>query len=193
MAKIGIFGGTFDPIHNGHLVAAKAVANQLKLDKVLFVPTGNSWQKSAGTPAEIRSEMVALAISDEPLFELSRVDVDREGPTYTIDTLRELAISHPGDELWFILGTDAMANLKTWKDYEKLFGLANFAVVTRPGFAVHLPAGFESKIRVLEIPALDISATEVRTKIEAGQSISDLVPVEVANYIGTHKTYEVKA
>lgn len=187
-----MLGGTFDPIHDGHLVAAREVMTSLALDQVLFVPTGDSWQKNSETPALDRCAMVLLAIKGEPKFSLSLIDVDRAGPTYTVDTLRELRSIHETDELFFILGTDAMAGIESWKDYQELWELATFVVVTRPGFDVKLPADDAENIVVLSISALDIASTEVRKQIRSGLGLkSDLVPKAVADYIRAHKLYGV--
>lgn len=191
MAKIGVFGGTFDPIHNGHLVAAEAFAKKLSLSKVLFVPTGNSWQKTTQTAAQDRAEMVRLAIEKHANFELSLIDVNRAGATYTVDTLAEIKELYSDDEIWFILGTDALAGIQTWKDYESIFDLAKVAVITRPGFEI--PSNFASRVTVCEIDALDLSSTVIRNRIKNKQSITDLVPVEVANYIEVNNLYEVTA
>ena len=133
--RVGIMGGTFDPIHHGHLVAASEVQSWFDLDEVIFVPTGEPWQKADRevSPAEHRYLMTVIATAANPRFEVSRVDIDRDGPTYTIDTLRELTALHPDADLYFITGADAMAALLTWQDHEELFELAHFVGCTRPG------------------------------------------------------------
>src|SRR5690242_10816414 len=135
--KIGVMGGTFDPVHHGHLVAASEVADRFALDEVLFVPTGQPWQKSAKavSPPEDRYLMTVIATASNPRFATSRVDIDRGGPTYTIDTLRELRDQYgSAAELYFITGADALAMILSWKDVEEMFELAHFVGVTRPGF-----------------------------------------------------------
>ena len=129
-------GGTFDPIHNGHLVAASEVANMFDLDEVVFVPTGEPWQKSGKkvSAAEDRYLMTVIATASNPRFKVSRVDIDRSGPTYTVDTLRDLRRFYPGAELFFITGADALASIVTWRDWEDMFEHARFVGVTRPGY-----------------------------------------------------------
>ena len=129
-------GGTFDPIHNGHLVAASEVANMFDLDEVVFVPTGEPWQKSGKkvSAAEDRYLMTVIATASNPRFKVSRVDIDRSGPTYTVDTLRDLRRFYPDAELFFITGADALASIVTWRDWEDMFEHARFVGVTRPGY-----------------------------------------------------------
>ena len=133
--RIGVMGGTFDPIHHGHLVAASEVQAWFDLDEVVFVPTGNPWQKSREevSPAEHRYLMTVIATASNPRFTVSRVDIDRQGPTYTIDTLRDLQAARPEAELFFITGADALAQILSWKDVHQLWPLAHFVGVTRPG------------------------------------------------------------
>lgn len=188
MARLGILGGTFDPIHNGHLLVAELAAKQLQLDKVLFVPTGDSWQKSKTSDSSARAEMVRLAISGNPLFELDLTDVNRTGATYTVDTLRDIRKAHPNDELFFILGTDAFASIETWKDYEQLFSLAQFVLVTRPGF--DLPTKHLAQVKVVEIDALDLSSTNIRSLIVSAEPVLGLVPELVAEYIKSNHLYQ---
>src|SRR3954464_782831 len=132
-ARVGVMGGTFDPIHNGHLVAASEVQQKFDLDEVLFVPTGQPWMKPRVTDGEHRYLMTVIATAANPRFMVSRVDIDREGPTYTIDTLRDLRAAHPDAELFFITGADAIAQIITWKNVEELWRLAHFVAVSRPG------------------------------------------------------------
>ena len=136
--RVGVMGGTFDPIHHGHLVAASEVQSWFDLDEVVFVPTGDPWQKSDRqvSPAEDRYLMTVIATAANPRFEVSRVDIDRDGPTYTIDTLRDLRATRPDAELFFITGADALAEIFTWRDAEELFALARFVGCTRPGYTM---------------------------------------------------------
>src|SRR5256886_17162860 len=137
MRRIGVMGGTFDPVHNGHLVAASEVAHDFTLDEVVFVPTGEPYQKETRqvSPPEDRYLMTVIATASNPKFSVSRVDIDRGGPTYTIDTLRDLrAAAAPEDEFFFITGADALAEILTWKDIDEMFKLAHFVGVTQPGF-----------------------------------------------------------
>jgi nicotinate-nucleotide adenylyltransferase len=189
MTRIGVLGGSFDPIHNGHLVAAAEVAEKLQLNKVLFVPAGQQWQKSSQTSAADRLEMVRLAIDSNPVFAVSTVDVERSGPTYTVDTLRDLQVLNPDAELVFIGGADAISGLDTWQSAEQLGELAHFVAVTRPGFEFRLPQAANGNIETLEIPALDISSTEVRKRIADGLSLEGLVPDAVYSYIQAHNLY----
>lgn len=187
-------GGTFDPVHHGHLVAASEVASRYELDEVVFVPTGEPWQKATRTvsPAEHRYLMTVVATASNPAFTVSRVDIDRDGPTYTIDTLRELGAQRPGAELLFITGADALAQILTWKDAEEAFDLARLVGVTRPGHELtphHLPPHLLERISLLEVPALTISSTDVRARVRAGRPIWYLVPDGVVQYIGKHRLY----
>jgi nicotinate-nucleotide adenylyltransferase len=190
MTRIGVLGGSFDPIHNGHLVAAAEVAKKLQLSKVIFVPAGQQWQKSSQTSATDRLEMVRLAVADNPVFDVSTVDIDREGPTYTVDTLRDLKVSNPESELIFIGGADAISGLDSWKSAERLGELAHFVAVTRPGFEFRFPQVANGNIETMEIPALDISSTEVRKRIADGLNLEGLVPEAVLSYIQTHNLYQ---
>lgn len=193
VTKIGLMGGTFDPIHHGHLLAAEEVRHALGLDKVLFVPAGNPWQKdgTAVTPGEQRLEMTKLATDDNPSFDVSRVELDREGPTYTIDTLRAVREQQPDDELFFITGADAISQILTWKDPSEVLDLATFVAVTRPGHRLDDQRwmGADDRVVVLEIPALAISSTDVRRRVAEGRPIRYLVPDVVAGYIEDHGLY----
>ncbi len=190
--RIGIMGGTFDPIHNGHLVAASEVSWVYDLDEVIFVPTGRPVFKldKNVTNAEDRYLMTVIATASNPKFTVSRVDIDRPGVTYTIDTLRDIRAQHPDAELFFITGADAVAEIMQWKDADKMWDLAHFVAVTRPGYSspegVKLPEG---KVDTLEIPALAISSTDVRRRAEHGEPVWYLVPDGVVQYIGKHGLY----
>lgn len=182
-------GGTFDPIHNGHLVAASEVAYSFGLDEVVFVPTGMPWQKEDVTPSEDRYLMTVIATASNPRFTVSRVDVDRPGFTYTIDTLRDLQELYPDDELFFISGADAVAQILSWRDHEQLWDLAHFVAVSRPGHVLdteNLPA---DAISQLEVPALAISSTDVRARARSGEPVWYLVPDGVVQYIAKHHLY----
>jgi nicotinate-nucleotide adenylyltransferase len=191
--RIGLMGGTFDPIHHGHLVAAEETRHALPLDRVVFVPAGHPWQKSHAdvTPATHRYEMVRLATRDNDAFEVSRVDLEREGPTYTIDTLRAVRSERPDDELFFITGADAILEILTWKDPEEALELATFVGVTRPGHELgELAAlGVAERVIVLEIAALAISSTDIRLRVSEGRPVRYLVPGEVKAYIEEHGLY----
>ena len=190
--RIGVMGGTFDPIHHGHLVAASEVADRFGLDEVVFVPTGEPWQKSERdvSPAEDRYLMTVIATASNPRFSVSRVDIDRGGPTYTIDTLRDLRRQRPDADLFFITGADALAQIVSWRDNQHLFDLAHFVGVTRPGFTLadaHLPDGVVS---LVEVPALAISSTDCRMRTARGEPVWYLVPDGVVQYISKHRLYE---
>ena len=187
--RIGVMGGTFDPIHNGHLVAASEVADAFKLDEVIFVPTGVPWHKKAVSSAEHRYLMTVIATAANPSFTVSRVDIDRDGVTYTIDTLMEISRLHPEADLFFISGADAIAQILAWKDIERIWPLATFVAVTRPGHRLELPNVEAASISVLEVPALAISSTAVRDRVIAGKPIWYLVPDGVVQYIAKHELY----
>lgn len=187
-------GGTFDPIHHGHLVAGSEVQAWFDLDEVVFVPTGDPWQKSHRdvSAAEHRYLMTVIATAANPRFTVSRVDIDRQGPTYTIDTLRDLHRQMPGAELYFITGADALADIFTWRDADELFALANFVGCTRPGYAMD-PQTLEGipadRVTLVEIPALAISSTDCRERKQRGEPVWYLVPDGVVQYIGKYDLY----
>lgn len=189
--RIGVMGGTFDPIHHGHLVAASEVAARFSLDEVIFVPTGQPWQKADGevSAPEDRYLMTVIATASNPRFTVSRVDLDRGGPTYTVDTLTDLKGMYPDDELYFITGADALSAIMSWKDAAKLFDLARLIGVTRPGYQLadpHLPGG---AVTLIEVPALAISSTACRQRVRSGQPVWYLVPDGVVQYISKHRLY----
>jgi nicotinate-nucleotide adenylyltransferase len=189
--RIGVMGGTFDPIHHGHLVAASEAAADLSLDEVVFVPTGRPAFKQHDdvTPAEHRYLMAVIATASNPQFTVSRVDLDRPGPTYTVDTLRDLRSRRPDAEFFFITGSDAIEQILTWKDADSLWDMAHFVAVTRPGHSMSvdgIPAGAAT---VLEVPALAISSTDCRARARAGAPVWYLVPDGVVQYIGKHQLY----
>lgn len=187
--RIGVMGGTFDPIHNGHLVAASEVASAFNLDEVVFVPTGSPYLKEKVTPAEHRYLMTVIATASNPRFKTSRIDIDRGGDTYTVDTLTEMTEMYPGAELVFISGADAIAQILTWKDVDKLWPLAHFVAVSRPGHQLTIPDAPAGSISSLEIPALAISSTDVRARVRAGKPVWYLVPDGVVQYIAKNKLY----
>jgi nicotinate-nucleotide adenylyltransferase len=189
--RIGIMGGTFDPIHHGHLVAASEVQASFHLDEVIFVPTGQPWQKSnrVVSAAEDRYLMTVIATASNPRFSVSRVDIDRGGTTYTVDTLRDLHAAHPHAELYFITGADALEQILSWRQVEELFTLAHFVGVTRPGYHLvdhHLPTG---AVSLIEVPAMAISSTDCRARVAAGEPVWYLVPDGVVQYISKRRLY----
>lgn len=194
--RIGIMGGTFDPIHHGHLVAASEVADRFRLDEVVFVPTGTPWQKCESTvsSAEDRYLMTVIATASNPRFQVSRVDIDRRGPTYTVDTLKDLRETYGTEaEMFFITGADALERILSWKDAELMFKLAHFIGVTRPGFPLtdaHLPA---DTVSLVQVPAMAISSTDCRKRVAEGKPVWYLVPDGVVQYIAKRALYRSSA
>jgi nicotinate-nucleotide adenylyltransferase len=187
--RLGVMGGTFDPIHFGHLVAANEAAFAFNLEKVIFVPTGEPWQKKTITDSTHRFEMTKRAISKNKHFEISDVDINRAGPTYTVDTLQDIQALYPNAELFFITGADAISQILTWKDVDKIWSLARFVGVTRPGHTLEVPESPHGVVSLLEIPALAISSTDIRERVEAGKPIDYLLPKKVIKYITKNHLY----
>ena len=191
--RIGIMGGTFDPIHHGHLVAASEAAHVFALDEVIFVPTGMPYQKTGRivSPGEDRYLMTVIATASNPRFSVSRVDIDRPGETYTIDTLRDLRAERgPDAEFFFITGADALTKMISWRDTDELFKLAHFVGCTRPGHRLSLSGLPHDNISLIEIPALAISSTECRARVRSGDPIWYLVPEGIVQYISKRKLYQ---
>ncbi len=189
--KIGVMGGTFDPIHHGHLVAASEVADRFGLDEVIFVPTGRPWQKvdRVVSEAEDRYLMTVVATASNPRFTVSRVDIDRDGPTYTADTLADLHRQLPDADLFFITGADALSQILSWRKIDELFALAHFVGVTRPGYELadeHLPVG---AVSLVEVPAMAFSSTDCRRRVVEGHPVWYLVPDGVVQYISKRNLY----
>ena len=189
--RIGIMGGTFDPIHNGHLVAASEVSWVYDLDEVIFVPTGRPVFKldKKVTNQEDRYLMTVIATASNPKFTVSRVDMDRPGVTYTIDTLRDIRGQYPDAELFFITGADAVADILEWKNVDEMWSLAHFVAVSRPGYSTKFPRFPLNNVDTLEIPALAISSTDVRRRATRGEPVWYLVPDGVVQYIAKHGLY----
>lgn len=193
--RLGVMGGTFDPIHHGHLVAASEVQARFGLDEVVFVPTGQPWQKADRkvSLAEDRYLMTTIATASNPRFSVSRVDIERDGPTYTVDTLRDIRQLRTDElDLFFITGADALTQILTWRGAEELWDLADFIGVSRPGVPLgekdisHLP---EDKVTLLEVPALAISSTDCRERVSQGMPIWYLVPDGIVQYIAKRGLY----
>ncbi len=199
MRRVGVFGGTFDPIHHGHLVAAEEVWHELKLDRVLFVPAGTPPHKrnQPVTPVHHRLAMVELAIASNPHFALSRVDVDRPGPSYTVDTVALLREElGPEAEIFFVMGMDSLAEIATWHQAQRLVELCRLAVVDRPWYQVDMAAleaaipGIVDRVILVHIPGLAISSTDIQQRVHSGRSIKYLVPAAVEEYIHAHGLYK---
>lgn len=196
-------GGTFDPIHLGHLVAADAARHALGLDRVIFVPAGQPPHKPGRdiTPAEHRFAMTLLATLDHPAFEVSRIELERSAPSYTIDTLRQFREDHPDADLWFITGADAILEILNWREPQELLAQARFVAATRPGYPLRrLEAVKEAlgpfsrdRIRTLEVPALAIASRDLRERVRTGRPIRYLVPREVEAYIHKMGLYRDRA
>jgi nicotinate-nucleotide adenylyltransferase len=187
-------GGTFDPVHHGHLVAASEVQAWFGLDEVVFVPTGEPYQKAhrSVSAAEHRYLMTVIATASNPRFTVSRVDIDRDGPTYTVDTLTDLAAVYPGAELFFITGADALPEILKWRSPEEMFELAEFVGCTRPGYRVDdvsLEGMPKDRVTLVEIPALAISSTDCRARTARDEPVWYLVPDGVVQYISKHRLY----
>lgn len=197
--NIGVLGGTFDPVHIGHLILAEEVRARLNLAEILFVPAGQPWLRvdSPISPAEHRVEMVRLAITDKPYFKLSTMEIERAGPTYTVDTVAELkARLEAGDELFFILGWDNLAELPRWRQPSRLITMCRLVAVPRPGYPLpdlkaleaSIP-GLSQRVMLIDKPEIDISASAIRDRVVQGLSIRRLVPEPVDEYIRQHKLY----
>lgn len=188
---IGIMGGTFDPIHHGHLVAASEVMDVFGLDQVVFVPAAMQPFKAGRrvTSAEHRYLMTVIATASNPRFAVSRVDIDRGGTTYTIDTLADLSREYPDSDFYFITGADALAQIAQWKDADRLFEQAHFIGVTRPGHNLSDPGLPHESVSLLEVPAMAISSTDCRTRVEEGKPVWYLVPDGVVQYINKYGLY----
>ena len=182
-------GGTFDPIHIGHLVCAEEARHQFRLDEVIFVPAGDPWQKEGVSDAEDRYLLTMLATASHPSFSVSRIEIDRGGPSYTLDTLEEFRSFYHGAELFFITGADAVAQILSWKDSEAVLNAAHFIAATRPGYHVGGIADLTDRVSVIEIPALAISSSEIRARVASGRPVRYLLPTEVEQFIATRRLY----
>jgi nicotinate-nucleotide adenylyltransferase len=190
--RIGLFGGSFDPPHNAHVALAHSALDELKLDEVRWIPAGAPWQKTrVMTPGRHRAAMVALAIRDEPRFVLDRCELERDGPTYTLDTVHALQARYPGTDWFLLIGQDQYAGFPTWRGWQELLGLVVLAVANRPGAApaVH-PDVLRLRHRAVPLPMLDVSSTEIRRRVAHHEPIHHLVPPGVARYIADHHLYK---
>ena len=190
---VGLFGGSFDPVHLAHLALARSALQALALDAIYWIPAGLTWQKgAAATPGADRAAMVELAIAGEPRFRLERCELERAGPSYTIDTVQQLIAREPGTQWWLVIGQDQFARLATWHRWHELVALVQLAVAARAGDAVCAPAevaAARGSLHVVPLPPLAISATDIRARVAAGQPIASLVPAAVAGYIAEHGLY----
>ena len=191
MKRAALFGGTFDPVHNAHLALARAALQALALDEVRWVPAGQPWQKArAITPAAHREAMLRLVLAEEPRFVLERIELERAGPSYTLDTVQALRRAEPGTEWVLLIGQDQYAGLHTWHGWQTLLGLVRLAVARRPGASHAVNTDVErAGHQAVPLPMMDISATEIRARAAAGRDISQLVPPAVARYIETNRLY----
>ena len=197
--NVGVLGGTFDPIHNGHIMVAEETRARLDLSEVLFVPAGWPWLKENNliSAAEHRVRMVRLAIAGQPYFKVSTMEIDRTGPSYTVDTIAELSAQlGDGDELFFILGWDNLAQLPRWRETSRLIEMCRLVAVPRPGYSLpdldSLEAaipGLSRRLLLQDKPKIDVDATEIRKRVARGSSVANLVPEPVEEYIRQHKLY----
>lgn len=187
--RIGVMGGTFDPVHAGHLIVASEALHSLNLSEVVFVPAANPWQKAPQVSAAHRLEMVRVATASEPAFRVSDVDIVRGGNTYTVDTLADLKAENPDADFFLLVGSDALASMTTWKNYEKIFTLCHVVGMTRPGHPVsteHLPTG---GVTLLTVPAIEISSTDCRDRLRYGRPVRFMLTSPVYDFITTQQLY----
>jgi nicotinate-nucleotide adenylyltransferase len=191
LKRLGLFGGTFDPPHNAHVALARAALEEFQLDALHWIPAGQPWQKARTiTDAVHREAMVRAAIDGQPRFVLDRLELERQGPSYTLDTVRTLRSQHADAALFLVIGADQYAGLHTWRDWQELLGLVTLAVANRPGLMPAVNAEvLRTPHRVVPLPMLDISATDIRARVARSQSIDSLVPPAVASYIAQHGLY----
>jgi len=191
--KIGIMGGTFNPIHLAHLISAEQIRQRLSFDQILFIPSARPPHKPPDgiIDPEHRYRMTQLAIADNPHFSVSRIEVDRQGQSYAIKTFQELQANYgAGCELAWIIGADSLIEFKIWKDYDRLLNICRFIATTRPNYPLStVPSEIIKRVDIFEIPEIEISATDIRQRIRSGQSIRYLVPPSVAAYIQKHHLY----
>ena len=190
-SRVGIFGGSFDPVHNAHVALARLALAELQLDEVIWLPAGQPWQKQrAVTPALHREAMVRLAMRDEPHFAISRIEIERSGPSYTVDSVRELQAARPGLKWFLVIGQDQYARFHTWHEWQSLLALVTLAIANRPDAPLAAdPQVLRVPHEAVALPMMDISSTDIRDRIAHGQGIADLVPAPVARYIARHHLY----
>ena len=195
--RLGLMGGTFDPVHYGHLVIAEVARVEHRLDRVVWIPAGDPPHKQGApvTPQEHRHAMVVVATAGTTYFDVSRMELERQGPSYTVDTVRDFQAAHPQDELWFITGADAMLEILTWRRHEELIRSCRFIAVTRPGYDLKrlsevLPVDYLPQISTITAPGVDISSTNIRERCRAGDPVRYLLPEDVEAYARKHRLYE---
>lgn len=187
--RIGLLGGTFDPPHLGHLIVAEVARVALELDQVQFVVAGAPWMKDTCSPAGQRIEMVELVTEGNDAFTVNRTEVDRDGPTYTVDTLQQLRSEDPEVDPYFLLGADAAQKLPQWRDVERALELATFVAVTRPGYELDLTGPVLGQVKRIEVPAIEISSTDLRRRFRSGEAVRYQLPDAVENYVRAHDLY----
>ena len=191
MQRVGIFGGTFDPVHNAHVALARTALDALQLDELRWVPAGQPWQKARViSPSAQREAMLRLAMGDEPRYVLDRIELERSGPSYTLDTVRALQRQRPGNEWFLVIGADQYATLHTWAHWRTLLGLVTLAVAARPGETPPVHAEVAALAhRAVPLAMMDISSTDIRARVAAGLPVDRLVPDAVARYIDQQALY----
>ncbi len=187
--RIGLLGGTFDPPHVGHLIAAEVARVGIGLDEVQFVVAGDPWMKRVSATGEQRVRMTELAVERASRFKVNRSEVDRQGVTYTAETLEHMVAEKPEAELYFLLGTDAARRLPEWKEVERALDLATFVALKRPGYVLELEAPYEEQVRRLEMPRIDVSSTDLRRRFRAGAAVRFQLPRVVEEYVRAHGLY----
>jgi nicotinate-nucleotide adenylyltransferase len=191
-SRVGIFGGSFDPVHNAHVALARQALAELALDELVWLPAGQPWQKQRVlAPVEHREAMVRLAIDGEPRYTLSRIEIEREGPSYTVDTVRTLTAQRPGVDWHLVIGQDQYAGFHTWHGWQELLGLVTLAVANRADAPLNAdPQVLRVPHEAVALPMMDISSTDIRARLARGLGIADLVPASVAGYIARHHLYQ---
>lgn len=200
ISRLGIMGGTFDPIHYGHLVTAEGARYEYKLDKVIFIPAGQPPHKlnTKRTEPWRRYEMTRLAVATNPFFEISSLEIDRPGPSYTIDTVQEISRLFPGTQIYFITGADAVSKILVWKRVKQILSICQFIAATRPGYQLgemwkriqDLPQDLKKNIFFMGVPALAISSTDIRQRVREGRPVKYLLPEPVEEYIASNNIYQ---